>query len=96
MPDEKPITDPEKIAAYVRSARIVYGLDGDDSGKIDNPPIVVPTLNGAKVRAWLPVAARRGDNAERRRGAGLAAGLGRRPSGLEGRPKRTGRRVAPG
>ena len=57
MPDEKPITDPEKIAAYVRSARIVYGLDGDDSGKIDNPPIVVPTLNGAKVRAWLPVAA---------------------------------------
>jgi hypothetical protein len=59
LSDEKPITDPEKIAAYVRSARIVYGIDDDkhDSGKIDKPPIVVPTLNGAKVRAWLPVAA---------------------------------------
>ena len=59
LPDEEPITDPERIAAYVRSARIVYGLDGDehDSGKIDYPPIVVPTLNGAKVRAWLPIAA---------------------------------------
>jgi hypothetical protein len=58
MPDGKPITDPEKIAAYVRSARIVYGLDDDqpDLGGIDNPPIVVPTLDGAKVRAWLPAA----------------------------------------
>ena len=58
LPDEKPITDPEKIAAYVRSARIVYGLDVDehDSGKIDNPPIVIPTPDGAKVRAWLPAA----------------------------------------
>ena len=55
MPDEKPITDPEKIAAYVRSARIVYGLDGDeqDSGKIDSPPIVVPTMNGAAITPAL-------------------------------------------
>jgi hypothetical protein len=59
MPDEKPITDPEKIAAYVRSARIVYGLDDDghDPGEIDNPPTVVKTPAGAKVRAWVPVAA---------------------------------------
>jgi len=27
MPDGKPITDPETIAAYVRIARIVYGID---------------------------------------------------------------------
>jgi hypothetical protein len=26
-------------------------------GEIDNPPTVVQTLDGAKVRAWLPVAA---------------------------------------
>jgi hypothetical protein len=59
LPDEEPITDPEKIAAYVHSARIIYGLDDDehDPGEIDNPPTVVPTLDGAKVRAWLPAAA---------------------------------------
>jgi hypothetical protein len=58
MPDEKPILDPEIIAAYVRSARIVYGINDDqhDPGEIDNPPIVVQTMDGAKVRAWLPVA----------------------------------------
>ena len=59
MPDEKPIIDPEIIEAYVRSARIVYGFGDDqhDPGEIDNPPVVVPTVDGAKVRAWLPVAA---------------------------------------
>jgi hypothetical protein len=61
MPDEKPIIDPEKIAAYVHIARVVYGFDDDDDqyglGEIDNPPTVVETLEGAKVRAWLPVAA---------------------------------------
>ena len=35
----------------------MYVLDGDDSGKIDNPPIVIPTPDGAKVRAWLSAAA---------------------------------------
>jgi hypothetical protein len=59
MPDEEPITDPEIIAAYVRIARIVYGFDDDqpDPREIDNPPTVVETLEGAKVRAWLPAAA---------------------------------------
>jgi hypothetical protein len=59
LPDEEPITDPEKIAAYVRSARIVYGFDDGqlDPGEIDKPPAVVKTPDGAKVRAWLPVAA---------------------------------------
>jgi hypothetical protein len=59
MPDGKPITDPETIAAYVRIARIVYGIDDDQPGprEIDHPPIVVETLEGAKVRAWLPAAA---------------------------------------
>ena len=59
MPDGKPITDPETIAGYVRIARIVYGIDDDQHGlgEIDNPPTVVETLGGAKVRAWLPVAA---------------------------------------
>ena len=59
MPDGKPITDPETIAAYVRIARIVYGIDDDQHGlgEIDNPPVVVETLGGAKVRAWLPIAA---------------------------------------
>jgi hypothetical protein len=59
MPDEKPIIDPEKIADYVRSARIVYGFDDDQRvpGEIDNPPTVAQTVYGAKVRAWLPVAA---------------------------------------
>ena len=59
MLDGKPITDPETIAAYVRIARIVYGIDDDQHGlgEIDNPPTVVETLGGAKVRAWLPVAA---------------------------------------
>jgi len=59
MPDGKPITDPETIAAYVRMVRIVYGIDDDQHGlsEIDNPPTVVETLGGAKVRAWLPVAA---------------------------------------
>jgi hypothetical protein len=54
MPDGKPITDPETIAAYVRIARIVYGIDDDrpDPREIDHPPIVVETLEGAKVRAW--------------------------------------------
>jgi hypothetical protein len=27
MPDEKPVTDRDRIAAYVRIARIVYGVD---------------------------------------------------------------------
>ena len=51
--------DPETIAAYVRIARIVYGIDDDQHGlgEIDNPPTVVETLAGAKVRAWLPAAA---------------------------------------
>jgi hypothetical protein len=59
MPDGRPITDPETIAAYVRIARIVYGIDDDQHGlgEIDNPPTVVETLGGAKVRAWFPVAA---------------------------------------
>jgi hypothetical protein len=58
MPDEKPITDPEEIADYVRIARIVHGLDNQhDRGDIDNPPTVVKTPDGAKVRAWVPVAA---------------------------------------
>jgi len=59
MPDGKPITDPETIAAFVRIARIVYGIDDDQHGlgEIDNPSIVVETLEGAKVRAWLPAAA---------------------------------------
>ena len=59
MSDEKPVTDPETIAAYVRIAGIVYGIDDDQHGlgEIDNPPTVVETLGGAKVRAWLPVAA---------------------------------------
>jgi hypothetical protein len=59
MPDEEPITDPEKIAAYIRSARIVYGIDDGrhDPCEIDNPPTVVKTPHGAKVRAWLPAAA---------------------------------------
>jgi hypothetical protein len=58
VPDEKPIIDPEKIAAYVGSARIVYGFDDGqhDPCEIDNPPTVVQTQDGAKVRAWLPVA----------------------------------------
>jgi hypothetical protein len=64
MPDGKPITDPETIAAYVRIARIVYGIDDDqpDPREIDNPPTVVPTLDGAKVRAWLPAAALSSDD----------------------------------
>jgi hypothetical protein len=53
LPDEKPITDPEKIAAYVLSARIVYGLD---EGEIDKPATVVKIPDGAKVRAWVPAA----------------------------------------
>src|ERR1700678_934305 len=53
LPDEKPITDPEKIAAYVLSARIVYGLD---EGEIDNPGTVVKIPDGARVRAWVPAA----------------------------------------
>jgi len=59
MSDEKPVTDPETISAYVRIARIVYGIDDDqpDPREIDHPPTVVETLGGAKVRAWLPVAA---------------------------------------
>ena len=50
MSDEKPVTDPETIAAYVRIARIVYGIDDDrpDPREIDNPSIVVETLEGAK------------------------------------------------
>ena len=64
MPDEEPITDPEKIAACVRIARIVYGFDDDqpDPREIDNPPTVVETLEGAMVRAWLPVVALSGDD----------------------------------
>jgi hypothetical protein len=31
--------------------------DNPVPGEIDNPPTVVETLGGAKVRAWLPVAA---------------------------------------
>jgi hypothetical protein len=52
MPDGNPITDPETIAAYVRIARIVYGIDDDQHGlsEIDNPPTVVEPLGGAKVR----------------------------------------------
>jgi hypothetical protein len=58
MPDEIPVIDPESIADYVRTARIVYGLDDEHApGEIDNPPSVVKTRDGAKVRAWLPVAA---------------------------------------
>jgi hypothetical protein len=59
MSDESLIIDPEGIADYVRIARVVYGLDDDghDLGEIDNPPTVVETKDGAKVRAWLPVAA---------------------------------------
>ena len=58
MPDEEPITDPEIIAAYVRIARIVYGFDDNqpDPREIDNPPTVVESLKGAKVRAWLSAA----------------------------------------
>ena len=43
-------------------ARIVYGFDDgfdDDQqglGEIDNPPTVVETLEGVRVRAWLPAA----------------------------------------
>jgi hypothetical protein len=63
MPDEKPIIDPESIADYVRIARIVYGIiDQHGLGEIDNPPTVVETLEGAKVRAWLPVAALSSDD----------------------------------
>ena len=42
MPDGKPIT----------------GIDDDQHGlgEIDNPPTVVETLGGAKVRAWFPAA----------------------------------------
>ena len=52
MPDEKPITDPEKIAAYVRSARIVYGFDDGrlDPGEIDKPPAVVKTPEKSRIR----------------------------------------------
>jgi hypothetical protein len=59
MSDEETITDPETIAACVRIARIVYGIDDErpDPREIDNPPTVVETLEGAKVRAWLPAAA---------------------------------------
>ena len=59
MPDGKPITDPETIAACVRIARLVYGFDDDQlgPGEIDYPPTVVETLEGVRVRAWLPVAA---------------------------------------
>ncbi len=64
MPDEKPVTDPETIAAHVRIARIVYGFDDDQHGpgEIDNPPTVVETLEGPKVRAWLPAAALSSDD----------------------------------
>ena len=64
MLDGKPITDPETIAAYVRMVRIVYGIDDDQHGlgEIDNPPTVVETLQGAKVRAWLPAAALSSDD----------------------------------
>jgi hypothetical protein len=64
MPDEKPVTDPETIAACVRIARIVYSLDDDQRGpgEIDNPPTVVESLKGAKVRAWLPAAALSSDD----------------------------------
>jgi len=50
MPDGKPITDPETIAAYVRIARIVYGIDDDqpDPREIDNPPTVVEALEGQR------------------------------------------------
>ena len=50
MPDGKPITDPETIAAYVRMARIVYGIDDDQCGlsEIDNPPTVVETLGAQR------------------------------------------------
>ena len=64
MPDGKPITDPETIAAYVRIARIVYGFDDDqpDPREIDSPPTVVDTLGGGKVRAWLPAASLSSDD----------------------------------
>jgi len=46
MLDEKPIIDPETIAAYVGIARNVFGIDDDqhDLGEIDNPSTVVETL----------------------------------------------------
>jgi len=66
MSDETPITDPEEIADYVRTARVVYGLDDDqhDPGEIDNPPTVVKTPGGAKVRAWFSTAAMSNDDDE--------------------------------
>jgi hypothetical protein len=52
MSDEKPVTDQERITAYVRIVRIVCGIDDDQHGlgEIDNPPTVVETLEGAMVR----------------------------------------------
>jgi hypothetical protein len=39
MPDEKPITDPEMIAAYVKTAMALYRFDEEvDAIEIDNPP----------------------------------------------------------
>jgi len=58
MTDEKTITDPAKIAAYVDAARYFYA---DDAGEIgfDHPPVVERMPHGAKVRAWLPTEALR-------------------------------------
>ena len=58
MTDEKTITDPAKIAAYVDGARHFYTVNAGAIG-FDNPPVVARIPHGAKVRAWLPTEALR-------------------------------------
>jgi hypothetical protein len=51
MPDEKPVTDRDRIATYVRIARIVYGIDGPIRARsIIRRPSSKP-WKAAKVRA---------------------------------------------
>lgn len=56
--DERPVTDPIKIAAYVKSAERFY-LSPEGAGAVEvelaDPPVVVKTESGAKVMAWLPI-----------------------------------------
>ena len=56
MSDEQQITDPKKIAAYVKSAKGLYDLDaGVNAIEVADPPVVIATPSGAKVMAGLPV-----------------------------------------
>jgi hypothetical protein len=58
MAQEKMIDDPEMIAAYVKTAREIYRFDdGLDAIEIDDPPVVIACVGGARVRGWAPTEA---------------------------------------